>query len=73
MNKLQNQVAIVTGGGKGIGKAIAKRFAKEGAKVAIWKQMPMQAKRQQGKFHPKVWKPIQFPVTSQMRLAFNLP
>ena len=36
MNKLQNQVSIVTGGGKGIGKAIAKRFAKEGAKVAIW-------------------------------------
>ncbi|MDA7757914.1 SDR family oxidoreductase [Opitutales bacterium] len=40
MSKLHNQVAIVTGGGKGIGKAISTRFAKEGAKVAIWEADP---------------------------------
>ena len=33
--KLQNKVAIVTGGSRGIGSAIAKELAKEGAKVVL--------------------------------------
>src|SRR2546428_7264589 len=33
--RLEHKIAIVTGGGTGIGEAIAKVFAREGSKVAI--------------------------------------
>ncbi len=35
MNRLKNQVAIITGGSRGIGMAIAKKFANEGADILI--------------------------------------
>tara|TARA_B100001175_G_scaffold239884_1_gene206198 strand:- start:190 stop:933 length:744 start_codon:yes stop_codon:yes gene_type:complete len=36
MGKLDNQVAIITGGARGIGEGICKIFCNEGATVALW-------------------------------------
>ena len=43
--RLENKVAIITGGGRGIGRAFALRFAQEGAKVVVTQRTTTEIER----------------------------
>jgi 3-oxoacyl-[acyl-carrier protein] reductase len=44
MNRLENKVAVITGGADGLGRAAALKFAAEGAHVIIWDMNEEKAK-----------------------------
>ena len=39
MGRLEGQVALVTGGGSGIGQAVVARFIEEGARVGVMERL----------------------------------
>ncbi len=44
MGWLDGQVALVTGGGSGIGRAVVERYVEEGARVAVMDRVPAAAR-----------------------------
>ena len=53
MDRLRGRVAIVTGGGRGIGLATVRTFLSEGAQVALWDLAPDEAAGRLRSEHPE--------------------
>jgi NAD(P)-dependent dehydrogenase (short-subunit alcohol dehydrogenase family) len=50
MSKLDGQVALVTGGGSGIGRAVVARFVEEGARVGVMERVASRAEQLRAEF-----------------------